>query len=110
MTTTDVTLIVALIAAIAAIIAPLITTLLTTHSAYKLKTIDLLFNAKLDAYKQFANIAFSVKEDLLPDNLEELHKAWSYASLFSAPDTRRKLNQYYKRLLNSTDTDADLSE
>lgn len=106
------TLIVALIAAIAAIVAPLISALITTHSAYKLKTIDLLFNAKLDAYKEFTNVAFSIQSDPTIGKLQELHKAWSYASLFSSPSTRKKLNRYCKSVIPpfNGDVDEDLDE
>lgn len=110
MTATYATLIAALIAAIAAIVSPLITTIITTRNSYKLKTIELLFSAKLDAYKQFANIAFSTRSEFLPKDREELHKAWSYASLFSSADTRPKLNKYYASVLNGYKTEADLNE
>lgn len=105
----DITAIVALIAAISATISPVITTLITTHHDYKIKTIDLFFHAKLDAYHKFVEISSSLPPNLENEDLLKLHNASTYASLLSSETTRSKISAYSCSLIEENSTQTALA-
>lgn len=98
----NVTVIASLIAAIAAIIAPTVSAIITVRYQYKIKTIDLFFNAKLNAYQ---NLMESSSEYLLHANEKtvaadiELEKTAVSALLLSSPSTQESISLYVQSLI-----------
>lgn len=69
----DTALIVALITALAAIITPIITAFISSKHSEKLKKLDLIYNAKLDAYTSFAK-ALTLSKAFNTEEYNEINK------------------------------------
>lgn len=95
-TTLIVTLIVALITAIAAIVAPLIAAIINSRSAYKVKTAELYFMAKSDAYKAFLHSTSNVSGLTFQNSetLRDVHETASVAQMYSSENTQKKIAEY----------------
>lgn len=109
----DITLIVALIAssitAISAIVAPVLTALITTRHEYKIKTIELFFHAKLNAYNKFIEVSSTLPSNPHEQDLQKLHNATAYASLLSSATTRSKISAYSYYLIQENFEQIDLA-
>lgn len=96
----DVTVIAALIAAIAAIVSPIITALITQRGSYRLKTVELFFDSKANAYKEVILAVSSFPNDPDDQDLIKLQDVISRAILFSSDDTANKLASFGKTILD----------
>lgn len=97
----DITLMAAIIAAIAAIIAPVVSSLISSRNAYKTKTAEMFFQAKVDAYLEFLYLAASYEPDPSSSYLMELQKDSSCAMLFSTSETQEKIAIYSQAIMNN---------
>lgn len=90
----DITLIIALIAAISAIISPVITEIISQRGARRLKKIELLFTAQVDAYKNYISVTslFPISPDYR--DIHKLTDATNQAFLYSSLETRKKLSDF----------------
>lgn len=91
----------AVIAAVAAIIAPVITAKLTTSHQEKMKTIELFFAAKSEAYKNFITISSFYSDSFYEEDVQKLYDAASCALLFSSPDTQEAISQLTEYLVSN---------
>lgn len=90
----DITLIVALIAAIAAIVSPVITEIISQFGARRLKKIDLLFTAQVEAYKNYISVTSLFPFSPEYRDIHKLSDAQNQAFLYSSLETRKKLSDY----------------
>lgn len=90
----EITVIVALIAAIAAIVSPIITELISQRGARRLKKIELIFAAQVDAYKNYISVTSLFPFSPDHRDMNKLSDAQSQAFLYSSLDTRKKLSDY----------------
>lgn len=104
---TDVTLIVALITAIAAILAPLATAIINRVSEYRLRTLELFFNEKAQAYKQYLDITSRFPPNPSSNDLQELNSAMNQATLYSSEDTSKMMALYVHYLMDTKNPDYD---
>ena len=103
----DITLIVALITALAAIIAPVLTALITQHGEYRLKSLELFFNAKSKAYLELLDATSNFPKFPEESKIIELYALLNRAFLLSTENTRSKLSLYVKLLIESS-ADSEL--
>lgn len=101
----DPALIVALIAAIAAIVAPVITQLISIRGSFHLKTVELFFNAKADAFRNLLEVASKYHPNPGAELLMQLESAMNQALLYSSKDTQQKVALYIKLLKEFPDCD-----
>lgn len=113
----DVTLTVALITALlttfAAIVAPVVTAYITQRGEYKRKSAELFFSAKLNAYREFTQLAAQYGEPTQTPSKEKsqlLHAAASQALLFSSSKTQDAIGRYGKLLLDNAYTPQEIQE
>ena len=104
----DVTVIAALIAAIAAIVSPIITALITQRGSYRLKTVELFFSSKANAYKEVILTVSSFPNDPDDQDLIKLQDVISRAILFSSDDTASKLAAFGRRVVEGPISTEDL--
>ena len=90
----DITVIVALIAAIAAIVSPIITEIVAQRGRRRLKKIELLFAAQVDAYKNFISVTSLFPFSPEYRDMNKLSDAQNQAFLYSSLETRKKLSDY----------------
>ena len=83
----------AVIAALAAIIAPVITAKITTSHEEKMKTLELFFTAKCEAYKNFITVSSFYSDPFYEEDIKKLYDATSCALLFSSSDTQEAISQ-----------------
>lgn len=103
LTSPSITVIAALITAIAAIIAPSVTAYINNRYQYKIKTIDLFFNAKLEAYQRFIKAASYAASNPSMEVQKALDDSMSYALLLSSRPTQVLLLKYTQALIHSSD-------
>lgn len=94
-----ITLLAALIAIGASVISPMLTAKYTQQGAYKLKSTELFFDQKVEAYKNFLDIAITYADDPYKPNLTN---ALAHASMFSNRDTQLILADYAALVIQST--------
>lgn len=94
-----------IIAAIAAIISPIIVALVNNHHQYKIKTIDLFFNAKLTAYQNLLKVTSSFSDTTSKEESIKLNDVMSYALLLSSPETQVCIGSYCHSILQNTPSD-----
>lgn len=96
----DSTTIAALIAAFAAIIAPVITSYMAHTSARKLKSLELFYASKTDAYSKFLSAAaLTVPKSFDPDDMPALIEASAIAKLYSSKETNELITEYCRALV-----------
>lgn len=98
----DITVIVALIAAIAAIVSPIITEIVAQRGRRRLKKIELLFAAQVDAYKNFISVTSLFPFSPEYRDMNKLTDAQNQAFLYSSLETRKKLSDYAVMLSDET--------
>lgn len=94
----DPALIVALIAAIAAIVSPVVTQLISIRGSFRLKTVELFFNAKAEAFQNLLEVTSKYHPNPCPELLMQLESAMNQAFLYSSKGTQQKLALYIKLL------------
>lgn len=100
----DITLIVALIAAIAAIVSPVVTEIISQFGARRLKKIELLFTAQVEAYKNYISVTSLFPFSPDHRDINKLSDAQNQAFLYSSLDTRKKLSDYVVMLIDEENT------
>lgn len=94
------TLIISLITLLTAIISPIITQIIAQHGAYKLKTLELFAEEKINVYTNFISASGNYFADQSDEHAFELATALNQAVLFSSDKTENYLRAYYHYLLN----------
>lgn len=95
-----ITAIAALVTAIAAIIAPVITAIISQRGARKLKSIELFYTSKSEAYTQFLSAA--THHFLTSFNYDDAYALLNTSAavlLYSSEDTQEKVNEYCRALV-----------
>lgn len=100
MTAIYITLLASIITAFSAIIAPVLTARINARSAYRLKTTELFFRAKSEAYKDFLSYASNFPPVPSPTEIQKLQEYTSQAILFSSPHVQNHISEYSQCLLN----------
>ena len=95
-----ITIIACSITAISAIIAPAVSAYIQVRYQYKIKTIDLFFNAKLKAYHDFmeATIDLPSSDSQVLKNFDHMSAA---ALLLSTPETQAAIALYGQALIEN---------
>ena len=95
-----ITIIACSITAISAIIAPAVSAYIQVRYQYKIKTIDLFFNAKLKAYHDFmeATIDLPSSDSQVLKNFDHMSAA---ALLLSTPETQAAISLYGQALIEN---------
>lgn len=96
-----------LITAIAAIVAPVVTQFIAIRGSLRLKTVELFFRAKDEAYRNFLSIASQYIPNSDNDYFIKLESALSQALLYSSESTQQKLAQYLQLLREFSDMDKN---
>lgn len=91
----------AVIAALAAIISPVITAKITTSHEEKMKTLELFFVAKSEAYKNFITVSSFYSDPFYEEDMKKLYDAASCALLFSSSDTQEAISQLTECLISN---------
>ena len=111
MSETNIALIGAFLTAVAGIAAPVFSAKISRKSSLQLKSVDLFFSAKLNAYRDFLSAASSRKEIDRPlsyDQLNDLHRTAAQAALFSSPDTQAAINGYCNLIMKNSSAEEDI--
>lgn len=96
-----------LITALAAISAPVIAQLISQHGAYKLKTIELFFEAKAKVFHDFVQVTSRFPPNPDYETLQKLNDSMNQALLYCSKDTGWKIALYVKYLKDSPGSDLD---
>ena len=97
-----ITIVCAFIAAISAIIAPSLSAIITARYQFKTKTVALLFDAKLNAYSRFNEIACSYPENATAEDQLKLNTAASQAIMLSSSNTQDFISFYTGALIGNS--------
>ena len=103
LTSSSITVVASIIAAIAAIIAPSVTAYINNRYQYRIKTIDLFFNAKLEAYQRFIKTASYTASNPSVEIQKALDDSMSCALLLSSRPTQVLLLKYTQALIHASD-------
>lgn len=100
MQTDQITLIVALITAIAAIIAPVVSSIISSIYAYKIKSAELIFDRKINAYQDCLRAIADITIHKDYQTLSALQHSTYAAFLFASQDTSAKLSSLGQELIS----------
>ena len=95
------------IAAIEAIVAPVITAFITQRSSYRLKTIELFFVAKSEAYEEVIRIASAFPDNPSKSDRIKLQDVICRAELYASRVTSKKLEMLASTLARTSTFDLD---
>lgn len=87
---------------ISAVLAPVLSAFITTRAQYRLKVLELFFNEKAEAYKNFLIVSSSYMKDPSNENAVSLNAATSKAILFSTSHTQEKIALYAQYLITDS--------
>lgn len=97
---------------ISAILAPVLSAFINARAQYRLKVLELFFNEKAEAYKNFLIVSSNYMKDPSNENAVSLNAATNKAILFSTLHTQKKIALYAQYLItdnkNFPDSNADV--
>lgn len=97
---------------ITAILAPVLSAFINARAQYRLKVLELFFNEKAEAYKNFLIVSSNYMKDPSNENAVSLNVATNKAILFSTSHTQEKIALYAQHLItdnkNFPDSNTDV--
>ena len=97
-----ITLLATIITAFAAIFAPTITAIINTRKELRLKSLELFYKSKHDAYSELIHAASLCMLNNNKTNQVILYEAVSFALLMSSPGSRETLSLYASSVLEDS--------